>query len=322
MGKETPLKNSDNENGIFRDVNEIIDGALKLTKGKSPKFSHKAASDELSKGPINNVGAELVEKVFQKVEENWKRSPRASKPSEKLWVPRRTLEWSEKFESAEVPLERSAVALFKFYNVLHKRIDGHPNPHLTWFNQVPVASGIVSQRQSRNAIDLVCRTGEGVYDFVELKYPKRGETSDKRRALSEMPLNAAMEILKNGLLYLFTRKHLDDLVKLQQYEPKLDETEKDHDVEATEILKATKIALCVLAPAYFYNGFDLAWLEGELNEGLAQFFANYGGDRIAMTFRFESLVDEPFKITEGNGFKLDFTRRHPVLWKVAGDKSS
>ena len=161
------------------------------------------------------IGAELIREMYNQIEKNWTSSTNKPTPSKELWVPRRTLKWSVDFKSAEVPLERSAVALFKFYDILRERIDSNPNKHLTWFNQIPVACGIVSKRETRNAIDLVCRTAKGVYDFVELKFPKQEHSS-------EMPLNATIEILKNGVLYLFTRRHLRDLEKQNKgYRPQL-----------------------------------------------------------------------------------------------------
>jgi hypothetical protein len=217
------------------------------------------------------------------------------------------LEWSEKYTALEVPFERSVVALFKFYDVLREHIDAKPDSYLTWFNQIPIASGIVSKREGKNAIDLVCRTARGIYDFVELKIPKPVNGS-------ETPLYAAMEILKNGLLYLFTRRHMPDLMR-QGYSPKLPRARKQGIISATEILEATQVTLCVLAPKYFYKKFNLAWLEGELNKGLKALLANNPVDGLdRMTFRWEHLPDRPFEITGQNGFKLDFTRNHLDLW--------
>ena len=267
------------------------------------------------------IGAELIREMYSQIEKNWTSSTNKPTPSKELWVPRRTLKWSEDFKSAEVPLERSAVALFKFYDVLRERIDTNPNRHLTWFNQIPVACGIVSKRETRNAIDLVCRTGKGVYDFVELKFPKQEHSS-------EMPLNATVEILKNGVLYLFTRRRLRDLEKQNKgYKPQLAKENGEQAKEPKEtfvpreILEANEINLCVLAPEYFYYRFNLAWLEEELNEGLREFLKiNTVQGLTRITFRYESLPNRPFEITGQNGFRLDFTRQH-LDWNVVRTKS-
>jgi hypothetical protein len=297
---------------IFAEVNDKIDKILRLTKGSPPKFGHKAASDQLTKQGNMKVGVELVREIYDQIELNWAKSKKP-RPAEELWVPRRLPEWSVEWRSAEVPLERSAVALFKFYDVLRERLDDKPNPDLTWFNQIPVASGIVSQREGRNAIDLVCRTARGAYDFVELKFPKRSGSS-------ETPLNAAVEILKNGVLYLFTRRHLADLER-QGYRPQLGKDQKLSGIDAREILEANRVTLCVLAPRYFYDAYDLAWLEDELNQGLKDHLTQ-PIDGLEMRFCFEYLPDKPFEISpkDGFGFKLDFTRCHLDQWDRAASR--
>ncbi len=300
---------AEDKDSVFADVNDKIDKILGLTKGKPPMFCHKAASDQLTKHGMK-VGAELVREIYDQIELNWAKSKKP-RPAAELWVPRRLSEWSVEWRSAEVPLERSAVALFKFYDVLRERLDNKPNPALTWFNQIPIASGIVSKRESRNAIDLVCRTARGIYDFVELKFPKPGSTS-------ETPLNAAMEILKNGVLYMFTRRHLIDL-EAQGYKPRLEEDQELTCVDAREILEAKSVTLCVLAPRYFYDAYDLAWLEDELNRGIKDHLIKQPVDGLEIGFRFEYLPDKPFEISpkDGFGFKLDFSRFHLDQWDRA-----
>jgi hypothetical protein len=302
---------------IFSGVDDKVDAILQLSDGTDQRFATKAASDQLTIQGRMKIGSSLVRGIYDQIERNWKSCATKPIPAKELWVPRRRLDWSWDFKSAEVPLERSTVALFKFYDVLRKRLDDAPNPSLTWFNQVPVASGIVSSKEGKNAINLICRTANGAYDFVELKFPKRGSTS-------ETPLKATIQILKNGLLYLFTRRYLPDLGN-QGYEPQLEEGQEIKDIEATEILEASEISLCVLAPRYFYtsHGYDLAWLEDELNEGLEDYLANHPIEGISrVTFRYEFLPDRPFEITEGNGFKLDFTRRHLDNWNSTSSKIS
>lgn len=88
---------------------------------------------------------------------------------------------------------------------------------------------------------------------------------------------------------------------------------------ATELLEASEVNLCVLAPLHLYNGFDLGWLETELNVGLQAILTdgrNYGTlGKIA--FRFEYLKNSPFSVSEGNGFNFDFSRHQLTDWNAA-----
>ncbi len=141
-----------------------------------------------------------------------------------------------------------------------------------WMNQVPVASGLTASRSAggRRAIDLVHRCGDRWYEFIELK------VNDGAGA----PLYAAMEILQYGVLYIFSRKHAATL-----------------GYKETDMLGAPGIHLKVLAPANYYEGYHLSWLEDGINSGLANFLDE--GDR-------------GFKMN----FKFEFLSRSPVTWKA------
>jgi hypothetical protein len=130
-----------------------------------------------------------------------------------------------------------------------------------WVNQVPVASGLTSSAGGRRAIDLVHRCGDKWYEFIELKVNAGGGT----------PLFAAFEIFQYGVLYIFSRENAPTLGYKQ-----------------TGMLGATDIHLKVLAPANYYKGYDLSWLEKNINSGLANFLVQ--GERgFKMEFKFESL---------------------------------
>ena len=132
-----------------------------------------------------------------------------------------------------------------------------------WVNQVPVASGLSPSAGGRRAIDLVHRCGNGWYDFIELKVDEGGGT----------PLFAAMEILQYGVLYIFSRENARPLGY------------KEAD---KELLRAAGIHLRVLAPAKYYERYELSWLEKRINSGLASFLAQ--PDRgFKMDFKFETL---------------------------------
>jgi hypothetical protein len=141
-----------------------------------------------------------------------------------------------------------------------------------WVNQVPVASGLTSSAGGRRAIDLVHQCRDGWYEFIELKVDDGAGT----------PLFAAMEILQYGVLYIFSREHASTL-----------------GYKKIGMLGATGIHLKVLAPATYYEGYDLSWLEERINSGLAKFLAQgERGSEFEMDFKFESLS------------------RSPVAWKV------
>lgn len=132
-----------------------------------------------------------------------------------------------------------------------------------WVNQVPVASGLTgSNADKRRAIDLVHRCGKKDYEFIELKVG------------SDTPLFAAMEILQYGIIYIFSRDN----------SKRLGYTEDG-------VLGASGIYLRVLAPAAYYEGYDLAWLKEGITDGIARFLTQ--GERrykLKMDFEFESFA--------------------------------
>lgn len=143
-----------------------------------------------------------------------------------------------------------------------------------WVNQVPVASGLARSAGGRRAIDLVHDCGNRWYEFIELKVNEGGGT----------PLFAAMEILQYGVLYIFSRENAPTL-----------------GYKKDGMLGADGIHLKVLAPASYYKGYDLSWLEKVINSGLDNFLV-HPERGFKMDFRFESLSLIP--------------SCSPVAWKV------
>ena len=104
-----------------------------------------------------------------------------------------------------------------------------------WANQVPVASGLISgASDGRRAIDLVHRRGPRHFELIELKIA------------SDTPLYAAVEIIGYGCLWLLARA--------------------DRPARASDLLDADHIDLRVLAPAAYYDRFDLESIEASLDE--------------------------------------------------------
>ena len=132
-----------------------------------------------------------------------------------------------------------------------------------WANQVPVASGLVNRGEGKRAIDLVHQNANNTYEFIELKIGPNADT----------PLFAAMEILLYGLIYVFSRKNMTVL----KYD--------SHNI----LLTANSVELQVLAPAEYYTGHQLGWLEKSLSDGLSTLSKEVGYD---LSFRFRSFPEE------------------------------
>jgi hypothetical protein len=155
-----------------------------------------------------------------------------------------------------------------------------------WANQVPTASGLMVKRSGNSgSIDLVHRCGDGLYEFIELKVK------------SNNPLYAAMEILQYGILYALARQRM-----------KAGEEKK-------ELLKAKAIHLKVLAPSSYYKGFNLEWLEKEINRGLKAFLTAHELS-FEMNFNFEQFPPN-FKVEvesfpNGDSIKRALAHLRPV----------
>jgi len=106
----------------------------------------------------------------------------------------------------------------------------------------------------------VFERSRNVYEFVELKVD------------SNYPLYAAFEIVRNALLFLFTRRLGASGVHI----PKGDRN----------LLLAEAIELVVLAPSEYYSSFDLSFFEQKLNAAISKYAASEFG--MKMSFRFES----------------------------------
>jgi hypothetical protein len=129
-----------------------------------------------------------------------------------------------------------------------------------WVNQVPTASGLTSSGRDRHRnIDLVHRISPGEYEFVELKID------------SNNPLMAAMELLQYYALFLFARRAFPSFAA------------------QCEVLNARLVHLRVLAPQRFYHGYDLRWLEQELERGFIEVAKDHA---VSIDFRFLAFADD------------------------------
>jgi len=156
--------------------------------------------------------------------------------------------------------------------------------------------------EGRRAIDLGHDRGDGVFEFIELKYG-----SAKRNFGSDHPLYAAFEILKYGLLFAHARNN--QLIE-----------------DAKPLSKATTIHLQVLAPAGYYEfrtrgrdgeeAFNLRWLESAINNGLASLPRGVTFDFQFQQFTpdFEKLYSQPVVLPDAVRLfqQYNLTFREPV----------
>lgn len=170
-------------------------------------------------------------------------------PSKQNWrrVPQPDIGGSNR--SPEVVLERAIAGLFA------KELSPE------WWNQMPVASGLVDRTSNkRAAVDLVRLKGNRL-DLFELKW------------CSDNPVFAAYEVLFYGLAYILCRvNHSYGYVEL-------------------ETMQANHIGLNVLAPECFYAGrkqerLDLEWLQSGIEYGFQEIVSHELGAKISASFRF------------------------------------
>ncbi|HCO26692.1 MAG TPA: hypothetical protein DIT97_28125, partial [Gimesia maris] len=162
-------------------------------------------------------------------------------------------------------------------------------------NQVPVCSGFTWAIESKRAIDIARRLSESECEFIELKYARDAGGANH-------PLFAAIEILEYGLAFLMARQN--SLIK---------------DAEQQKYLRGvSKINLVVLAPAEFFEGFELAWLLNAFNDGLAQLVEDENL-QIEMSLRCNVLSNE--FITFYHGLE-DLIANEKICYEESGIKSN
>jgi hypothetical protein len=228
---------------VLGGVDELIDQSLgTMGIGTLPHYRHKKSALLLRSKPITFGGVALIRQILYQIDRNWQVRPkeRIRKASSENWRWKKQLEISECNRSEEKKIEK-AIAL-----------EGDDN----WVNQVPTSSGLLDATSERSCdIDLVHRVSEDEFEFIELKID------------SDTPMFAAFEVLKYGMIYVFSRRHASEL-----------------GYNADNILlNAKSIALCVLAPTKYYAQYNLRWLESELSNGLREF----GSPDARMDFHFE-----------------------------------
>jgi len=154
-----------------------------------------------------------VAEIYDRIQLNYPGSPHSRSGS--LWLLRRASEIRSDNRSAEKMLEKAVAMLAE---------RGHM---AGWYNQCPVASGIVSSSSDRNsAVDLVhCSNSKREARFIELKWD------------SDNPLSALQQILQYGIAYIFCRVHRREL-----------------PLHYRSLMDAQQVTLEVVAPRGYYGG--------------------------------------------------------------------
>lgn len=144
-----------------------------------------------------------------------------------------------------------------------------------WFNQCPTASGIGDSSRNRHSnVDLVrWNEADASAWLVELKWG------------SNTPSEAIQQVLRYGAAYLYCRKHREEL-----------------PVNDRPIMNVRHIALCVLAPARFYdNDPELAKCFKNAKKGLRKLEARPPVAGVSMSIEVLALPGDFFALPFATG---------------------
>ncbi len=245
---------------LFDGIDFLIGSALTLKPGKHLK--QKSTCRELKPEPgLQDRICSLVSDLYGEISSG----KLSAVPSRENWRLERKTKLDANNKSPEVVLERAIAVV------------AENGPLDSWYNQVPVASGLINDRaDKRAAIDLLEYKGNSAA-FVELKWA------------SDTPAYAAFEILRYGLAYLLCRNNKVEF----KYEEKA-------------LMLVDTVELQVLAPAIFYDKCDLRFLAEGIGAGLERLCAGRK-DKLRMTFVFRSFAPD-FKLPFISGEEVDRIR--------------
>lgn len=226
-------------NSIFAGTDQFIHDALGLRRGLSLK--QVSTCRKLCDAALPaSFTPEIVPQLFERTVRNWQ----GRVPSDENWRHERRTHISDKNRSPEVVLERAIVTLAELGDLPE------------WYNQIPVASGLVNGRSDKRAAVDLARFIDGAAELVELKWA------------SDTPLFALFEILRYGLALLLCRQNA-----------------LAFSYCGRPLIEAPVLKLVVLAPAPYYSGCDLRHFADVVGFGLSQLGQNYP-DVPEMSFKF------------------------------------
>jgi hypothetical protein len=260
---------------ITEGTERLIDPWLKVTsRGKPPRYRHKSAALQLSNRKDIPSARGFLTEAYSLIDDNWHRALAEDRysQSKENWRFMQRKEMAPHNSSDEVGLER---------RITKAADDQH------WANQVPTSSGLVGHASdSARNIDLVHRDDDQNYTFIELK------------VATNNPLFAAVEILLNGILFLWTRNNAGTLYA---------------DLTMPPVLAAKSITLCVLAPIEYYDceRLDLTHLSTAINQGLESFEYRSG---VPCSFEF-SMLGKKFNPKDSAEQSLQSAENRRVIWQ-------
>lgn len=251
---------------IFNGTDEIISSVLNLGPGQTLK--QKSTCRRLTPETLSTSDfVALVSDIYSRMRNNL--TDRV--PSRENWRIERQTNLDPVNRSPEILLER-AIVLLSERGILKD-----------WFNQVPVASGLINKdADKRAAIDLMRYRNKSI-ELVELKWE------------SDTPAYAAIEILRYGLAYLLSYVNKDAF-----------------GYAGNPLMGAKQVSLCVLAPHKYYDDCNLSWLRRGLNNGVHALAEKEADQVFSMDFSFLAFPA---------GFSLPFTTGEEVLriWNIGED---
>jgi len=233
---------------ILEGIDDLVIEWLAIErKGKPPHYQHVTTAIELSrrKEPLTGT-AEFLEACYAKIHSNWRTACETGqwKRSRENWRWEARPDIPKENKRPEVTLERTIVR----------------NNIESWSNQMPTASGLAGSYAGKTAnVDLVRRDGPDAYSFIELKVER------------DTPLFAAIEILKYGLLFVWSKNNYEKL---------------GYDLDEQPVLAADIVTLRVLAPASYYARYNVTNLAVALQDGLIHFKQRR---KLTLGFEFDQL---------------------------------
>ena len=245
------MSDNDQSGGIFDGTDKVIASFLGFRDNQ--RLKHRSLSRSLNDtGTGDRDFLALVSDLYDCIEANHS----GRQPSRENWRSNRVTTLADHNKSPEVLLERAVAML------------GEAGTLPGWLNQVPVASGLVDDRNKRTALDLVELKDETAR-FVELKWE------------SDTPAFAAFEVLRYGLAYLFCRINAAEF-----------------DYTDRRLMQVRRVDLQVVAPTAFFEKHDLGWLERGLDLAVGGLSSQKTSGQLAMGFEFLAIPPDfefPFR---------------------------
>ena len=172
---------------VFAGVDGLIDHALGVTRfgSSAPHYRSKKAALALRSRPSSLQTIELIERMRSQILANLEDPDarwRVMGGSWENWRWKKNLKFTPRADVDEKTVEKLIAT----------------DCGDCWVNQVPTASGLLDKASETHCnIDLVKKTANNSYEFIELKYE------------DATPLFAAFEILKYAMLLLISRDRLN-----------------------------------------------------------------------------------------------------------------